>query len=530
MKPISPTPYTDVNEILGLLLVNVKEILQDQFVGMYLYGSLSSGDFNPETSDIDFLVVTTDTLLGETITALEAVHNRTWATSLKRAGKLEGAYVPKGLIRRHNSNGVPCPTINEGKFVVEKLGSDWIIQRHVIREYGVVIEGPDPKTLIDFVSPDEIRGAVMGTLHEWWFPMLTDPTWLRNGESGDRAFAVITMCRVLHALEHGTIASKPKALKWARAKLGDPWKTMIDQAVAVAQHKEQDVVLKEVLDFILFIKEQTMRPNSPTPHPAVNEILNILYKNTREILQDQFVGMYLFGSLANGDFDQHSDIDVLVVTKDKIRDDIFSSLQAMHVKLSSIDSPWSTQLEVSYIPQKALRRFDPADKLHPHLDRGGVETLHLMAHESDWIIQRHILRESGIILEGPMPRSLIDPISTSDLQQAVANVLPLWAKPVLEDPNQIKSRGYQSYIVLSLCRMLYTFQCGTIISKRAAADWAQDALSKQWTPLIARAWLGRQNAGSDAEPEDVAGTLNFVRYTVEYSQQVEGPKNESQNV
>ena len=267
---------------------------------------------------------------------------------------------------------------------------------------------------------------------------------------------------------------------------------------------------------------------SPTLHPEVNEILHILYTNVSEILQDHFVGMYLFGSLANGDFDQHSDIDVLFVTKDKIKADIFSSLQAMHAQLACIDSLWSTQLEVSYIPQKALRRFDPADKLHPHLDRGGGETLHWMAHESNWIIQRHILRERGIILAGPAPRSLIDPVSASDLQQAVVNVLPLWAKPILEDPLQIRNRGYQSYVVLSLCRMLYTLQCGTIISKCGAADWAQDSLSKQWTPLIARAWLGRQTSGSDAEPEDVEGTLNFIRYTMEYSQQL--LKNESQNV
>ncbi|HXD09520.1 MAG TPA: nucleotidyltransferase domain-containing protein, partial [Anaerolineales bacterium] len=56
IKPISPTPYAEVNQILALLLTNAKEILEDQFVGMYLYGSLSSGDFNPETSDIDFLL------------------------------------------------------------------------------------------------------------------------------------------------------------------------------------------------------------------------------------------------------------------------------------------------------------------------------------------------------------------------------------------------------------------------------------------------------------------------------------------
>jgi len=49
-------------------------------------------------------------------------------------------------------------------------------------------------------------------------------------------------------------------------------------------------------------------------------------------------------------------------------------------------------------------------------------------------------------------------------------------------------------------------------------------LSKQWTPLIARAWLGRQNAASDARPEDVDRTLNLIRYTMEYSRKMEDPK------
>jgi len=256
MNPISPTPYLDVNEVLHLLLTNAKEILDDQFIGMYLYGSLSSGDFNSETSDIDFLFVTRDSLSNETISKLETMHKRTWATSLKRAGKLEGAYVPKELIRKHDPNGAPCPTINEGKFYVAPLGSDWIIQRHVVREYGVVIEGPGSKTLIDFVTPDDIRGSVMGVLNEWWFPMLDDPSWLRAGENGDRAFAVITMCRVLHALEHGAIVSKPKAIQWARTNLDEPWKRLIDKAVAVSNREKDDMLLDEVLNFIRLVKER----------------------------------------------------------------------------------------------------------------------------------------------------------------------------------------------------------------------------------------------------------------------------------
>lgn len=258
MGQIKPTPYAEVNEVLNLLLLNVKKILGEQFIGMYLYGSLSSGDFEPETSDIDFLVITSEALSDEKIAKLEAMHKQSWATSSKRALELEGSYVPRDLIRRHDPDGVPCPTVNEGKFYLDQRGSDWIIQRHVVREYGVVVEGPDPKTLIDFVSPEEIRGSVLGVLHEWWFPMLEEPSWLREHGNKYQAFAVITMCRVLHALEHGTVTSKPKAVQWARGELESPWMALIDKAVTASKHEHEEDFLKETLDFIRFVKEQTL--------------------------------------------------------------------------------------------------------------------------------------------------------------------------------------------------------------------------------------------------------------------------------
>ena len=77
---------------------------------------------------------------------------------------------------------------------------------------------------------------------------------------------------------------------------------------------------------------------SPTPHTDVNEILNLLLTNVKEILQDQFIGMYLFGSLANGDFDEYSDIDVLVVTDGEIQESTFSALKNMHMEMAKMDS------------------------------------------------------------------------------------------------------------------------------------------------------------------------------------------------
>lgn len=258
MKTISPTPYPDVNAVLNLLLINVKEILQDQFVGMYLYGSLSSGDFNPQTSDVDFLAITTESLSEARIAQLKSMHERIWSSGLERAERLEGAYVPRELIRRHAANGLPCPTINERKFYVANLGSDWIIQRHIVREYGVVLEGPDPKTLIDFVSADEVREAVRGILNEWWFPMLDEPGWLHRHKSNYHGYAVITMCRALHALHHGTIVSKPLAVKWAKETLGPEWHGLIEQAVA-SQYGNHSEFFQETLQFIAFTREQILK-------------------------------------------------------------------------------------------------------------------------------------------------------------------------------------------------------------------------------------------------------------------------------
>src|SRR5215211_875683 len=225
-----------------------------------------------------------------------------------------------------------------------------------------------------------------------------------------------------------------------------------------------------------------MKHISPTPYTDVNEILSILFSEVQEILGDQFVGMYLFGSLANGGFDKHSDIDVLNVTDGEISSKKFSALADLHKRINQLDSPWALQVEASYIPQTALRRFDPANKQHPHMDRGSGEVLHVMSHESDWIIQRHLLREHGIAITGPSLRELIDPVSAHNLRQAVVAVLPLWVRPILEDPSKIQQRGYQSYCVLTLCRMLYTLKQGEVLSKAAAANWALENLDPRWKP------------------------------------------------
>ena len=250
------TRYPDVNAVLDQLLSNAQKILRDQFFAAYLYGSLSSGDFNPKTSDIDFLIVTSDALSDETISELESMHQRLWEGDLKWAKKLEGRYLPKDDLPRFDPNRPPRPTINEGKFYLDSEGSDWIIQRHILREQGRVLAGPSPKTLIDPIPPDALKQSVLGIMDEWWTPMLDKPNFLRDGEY--QAYAVMTMCRTLYTLEHGVIASKPVSARWAMDVLGARWRPLIETSLAMT-HDTQTNILNETLDFIRFTRDTCQR-------------------------------------------------------------------------------------------------------------------------------------------------------------------------------------------------------------------------------------------------------------------------------
>ncbi len=47
------TTYPEIDEILLNILNGIKDILDENLIGLYLFGSLAYGDFNPDSSDID---------------------------------------------------------------------------------------------------------------------------------------------------------------------------------------------------------------------------------------------------------------------------------------------------------------------------------------------------------------------------------------------------------------------------------------------------------------------------------------------
>jgi len=229
-----PTPYPDVNTRLQLLLAEMRAILGDDLIGLYLDGSLALGDFDPATSDVDFIAAVARPLTPEKFDALAAMHQRIRDSGRPFATELEGSYIHLSALRRHDPADAVFPNLERGPDEVLKLKehhSDWIIHRYSVREHGITLYGPPPATLIELVTAGDVRAATAGVLRSWWgTPAAVD--YIRAAPPGGLAFIALTMCRALYALEHGAVVSKPVAGRWALATLDACWHTLIGRSLA----------------------------------------------------------------------------------------------------------------------------------------------------------------------------------------------------------------------------------------------------------------------------------------------------------
>jgi hypothetical protein len=288
-------------------------------------------------------------------------------------------------------------------------------------------------------------------------------------------------------------------------------------------------------------KDPRASARQPTPYAELNAVLADLVEGARRLLGDNFVGAYLQGSFAVGDATEFSDCDFIIVTARDITPDELPAFQALHATIQELPHPyWRTALEGSYVPAPILRRWSDTPRDPPGEPRGptwadpgtsgspargypfwyldhGAKTLVRSEHDNTQVV-RWCLREKGVVLAGPPPRTLIDPVSPAALRKEVRQTMDL----VLSlDLQPIHLVAWQAFWVGLFCRMLQTLSTGTIGSKKAGMAWARAHLDPRWHGLIDRAAAVRKGdtakSGQPADPADAAATQAFARYAVDYA-------------
>ncbi len=279
---------------------------------------------------------------------------------------------------------------------------------------------------------------------------------------------------------------------------------------------------------------------APTPFPELNSVLEYLVHGATAALGDNFIGAYLQGSFAVGDFSEYSDCDFMIVTHDDLTASQLASLQGLHARIHELPATyWHNGLEGSYAPKDILRRWattprdapgeprsddwqDPglvgsAPLAYPfwYLDHGS-KALVRSEHDNTQVV-RWCLHERAVVLAGPHPKELIDPIHPDALRAEVRRTMDRSIATGMPMPMV----AWQAFWVGLFCRILHTLETGEVSSKKVAMTWAQRTLDAKWRDLIVQAQALRKGddaqAALPADPDAVAATHAFTAYCVEYA-------------
>jgi predicted nucleotidyltransferase len=252
----------------------------------------------------------------------------------------------------------------------------------------------------------------------------------------------------------------------------------------------------------------------------LNRVLDRLVGGARSALGANLVALYLHGSFALGEDDEHSDVDFVALTRVELSDDETHALRELHSRLFDDRSDWARHLEGSYAPTERFRAVDPERRPFLFLDNGARELV-LDNHCNSAVIRR-LVRERGIPLYGPDPKELVDPVAPDDLRREARAALLDYAEWASEPTDAgPMSRWKQPYLVLTFCRILATIATGEVLSKHAAAAWAEEQLDPRFVPLVRRAVADRPDPWARvhqrADDELVRETLAFSSYALAFA-------------
>jgi len=214
-----------------------------------------------------------------------------------------------------------------------------------------------------------------------------------------------------------------------------------------------------------------------------------------ELLEENLVGIYLHGSLAEGSFRwASSDIDFLAVVKEppalekkialvQCLFDMEKDAPPKGLEMSVVlarycrQSPYPIPFELHYSPMH--RRAFEADP------RGYCRTM----HGEDPDLSTHILSlcAHGRAVLGPDIPRVFDQVKREDALSAMRQDLGGAAEHIHENPE---------YYILNLCRALAYRREGRVLSKRAGGEWALHSVPNGYQPLI-QAALNACESGLD---------------------------------
>lgn len=220
---------------------------------------------------------------------------------------------------------------------------------------------------------------------------------------------------------------------------------------------------------------------------VIQSEVNTLVTEFQKLLRGNLVGIYLHGSLALGGFKpERSDIDLLVVTDQKIELEVKKEIAALLFRISR----FPVSVEISFLVEKDIFPYKNPLPYDLHYSEKWREKLQQdlrnegwkhwddeVKYDPDLAIHLTVLHHSGIVLYGKPVAEALPPVPEQDFRDALVRDLREATKNRLRNPIPF---------VLNACRIEAYLREGKILSKDAGAEWGLAELPEQFHTLIAQ--------------------------------------------
>lgn len=189
----------------------ISKALRDNFLGFYIMGSFVMGDWDPQRSDIDFIVVTRKPLNKEESIQVGKLHQSLSKSDVGK--KLDGAYTYLQQLQEKRFEE-KTGSVENHEFIADSpchLSADNIL---CLLQYGKCILGKPIKELSLSVSDEELVQAAQDMLIE-------DADEIDKKQDFQALYDIlIDMLRCIYTLETKKLPTKPRAIEQCRRLLG----------------------------------------------------------------------------------------------------------------------------------------------------------------------------------------------------------------------------------------------------------------------------------------------------------------------
>ncbi|MEO8392287.1 MAG: aminoglycoside adenylyltransferase domain-containing protein [Chloroflexota bacterium] len=248
----------------------------------------------------------------------------------------------------------------------------------------------------------------------------------------------------------------------------------------------------------------------------IRDFLSAFVQIQRDAFGENLIGVYLHGSLVMESFNPiSSDVDLLVVVRDRLSRDQKSALGQRLLQLSEQAPP--NGLEMSILTASSLRDFQYPTPYELHFSNGNKDqfaqgTMDFADDQTDPDLAAHfvITKARGLCLYGAPIDSIFPDVPAPYYLDSLAQDAE-WSTQNIQRGADYGECPVPVYAVLNFCRVLAYIEQGVITSKREGGQWGLKNLAPEYKPVIQEALREYATSGT-ARPVDCHVLKEFAYY------------------